>query len=181
MARSKGKKRPRRDRELIEVVDSRDTPIGALPRDRVHAQGLYHRSVLVFVYNKQKKLYLQQRGPNQAAYPGCWDLSATGHVQAGESKEEAARRELAEELRISVFRLHWVRELPASRETDREFVSLFATGPCPQDPVPNPEEIARGLFVEPHELDYLARSFSSLLTPGLMFCWNAGYLFASRS
>jgi isopentenyl-diphosphate delta-isomerase len=181
MAKSRGKRRSRKKEELIEVVDAADKPIAALPRDQVHAQHLYHRSVLVLVYNKQKKLYLQQRSYGQTAYPGYWDLSAAGHVQAGESRREAALRELAEELRISISRLHPVLELTASKETDYEFVSLFATGPCPQDPDPNPEEILRGLFVEQHELEYLATTFSSLLTPSLKYCWNVGCLFSSNS
>jgi 8-oxo-dGTP pyrophosphatase MutT (NUDIX family) len=58
------------------------------------------------------KLLLQQRSPAKASQPGCWDLSAGGHVEArdAESSREidaafrrAAVRELREELGIQVY------------------------------------------------------------------------------
>lgn len=177
MAR-KNKDRAHTASELIEVVDSHNRFLGAMPRNEVHQQGLLHRSVLILVYNKQHKLYLQQRNRDRDAYPGCWDLSAAGHVLAGESKQEAASRELEEELGLMPRHLHLQHELPASRETGFEFVSLFSTGPVAEKPLPNPREVAGGLFVEPHELDYLIQDFAHLLTPALITFWRLGCLFS---
>ncbi|MDG6996815.1 MAG: NUDIX domain-containing protein [Nitrososphaerota archaeon] len=44
------------------------------------------------------KIYLQQRSNNDDWLPGLWTASCTGHVKAGESPDQAAKRELEEEL-----------------------------------------------------------------------------------
>jgi len=42
--------------ELVDVVDEQDRVERTLPRDEVHAQGLLHRCVHVFVFDGQGKL-----------------------------------------------------------------------------------------------------------------------------
>ena len=69
--------------------------------------------MLVLVYNQENKIFLQRRSNAKQLFPGRWDLSATGHVQAGESREEAAIRELEEELGLRVERLTLREEVPA--------------------------------------------------------------------
>ncbi len=164
--------------ELLEVVDNNNQPIGIMPRSEIHKQKLMHRSVLVLVYNKEKKLYLQQRSYRKDRYPGFWDLSATGHVLAGEAAEEAALRELKEELNIVLNRLRFIHKIPASSETDNEFIYLFSSGPCAQIPIPNSKEVIRGMFVSKEELACLIDSFSSVLTPGIKYFWYLGLLFS---
>ena len=164
--------------ELLEIVDSQNKPLGAMPRSEVHRQKLIHRSVLVLLYNKEKKLYLQQRSYKKDKYPGFWDLSASGHILAGESAEDAAIRELKEELGIELNRLKFVHKISASSETDNEFIYLFSTGLCSQIPIPNKKEVIRGIFVNKKELEYLINTFPSSLTPGIVFFWKLGLLFS---
>lgn len=45
------------------------------------------------------KLLLGKRSPTRRFYPGVWDVFG-GHLEAGESREAALRRELREELGI---------------------------------------------------------------------------------
>lgn len=165
------------NREWLEVVDDANSPLAVMPRNRVHDLALPHRSVFVLLYNEQSKLYLQKRQTDKERHPGCWDLSATGHVLAGEAKLEAGRRELYEELRVEAEKLHKVFELPGSRRTGQEFITLYRTGPCRQIPDPNPEEVSTGMFLERHEVEFLVRSYPHLLTPGLITFWNKGLLF----
>ncbi len=164
--------------ELLEIVDNQNKPLGVMPRSEVHRQKLLHRSVLVLVYNKEKKLYLQQRSYKKDRYPGFWDLSASGHILVGESAEEAALRELKEELNIELNRVKFVHKISASKETDNEFIYLFSTGTCSQIPIPNAKEVIRGIFVSKSELEYLITSFPSALTPGILYFWNLGILFS---
>lgn len=170
-------KKTNRKVEYLEVVDKNNQPIGAFSRNFVHQHNLLHRSVLVLFYNKEKKLFLQQRSHKKYEYPGYWDLSATGHVQLGESREEAAFRELEEELGLRVNKLKLLHEVPPQRNTDYEFVSLFTTTFSSHTPSLNSKEIQRGMFVERHELEYLVQAFSEVLTPGLIYFWNLGCLF----
>lgn len=166
-------------REWLEVVDGENAPLAVMPRETVHSLMLPHRSVFVLLFNERNKLYLQKRQADKQRHPGCWDLSATGHVLAGESKLGAAFRELEEELRVRVDKLYRVFELPGSCATGNEFITLFRTGPCRPLPHPNPEEVESGMFVERHEVDFLVRRFPHLLTPGLITFWRKGLLFPS--
>ncbi len=50
---------------------------------------------------------LVHRSPSKQFYPDVWDLPG-GHVNQGESLEEALRREAREELGIEVLELSWL-------------------------------------------------------------------------
>lgn len=163
--------------ELVEVVDLRNRPLAVMPLPVVHAQQLFHRSVLVLVYNPQGKLYLQQRSRTKAVYPSRWDVSASGHVQAGESLEDAARRELFEELDIQAERLMGRLQVPATPLTGYEFVTVFTVGRVQAVPRPNPAELDGGMFVDADEMDYLIRDYVDVLTPGLVHLHERGQLF----
>lgn len=99
--------------ELLDVLDEDGRVIGQAPRDDVHAQGLLHRCVHVFVFTPRGELWLQQRALDRHLWPGLWTSSASGHVDAGEREEQAAAREAREELgldlqprRVGEFRFH---------------------------------------------------------------------------
>lgn len=164
-------------RQLLEVVDIDNRVVGLMPKEEIHEQGLMHRSVLVLLYNSSKKLYIQKRSSKKLKYPECWDLSATGHVLASETPNEAAIRELQEELGITVSRVNLVHNLQASAETGFEFVSIFSAAVSRQVPQPNPRDVIRGVFVENHELSYLVRTFADQFTPGLHYFWSLDLLF----
>ncbi len=113
--------------ELFDVVDEHDRVIGQAPRHEVHARNLLHRAVHVFVFDSQHRLLLQLRSTTKDQYPSCYTSSASGHVDAGESYETAARRELAEELHLATD-IHFVTKLPnAGPETAYEHTALFFT------------------------------------------------------
>jgi isopentenyldiphosphate isomerase len=112
------------DHDLIEYVDAHDHVLGQVSRREVHLRNLRHRSVHVAVVNQHDQLWLQQRVATKDATPGCWDLSATGHVDPGESYLEAAERELEEELNIHATP-GMIREFSATRRNGWEFHVLF--------------------------------------------------------
>ncbi len=172
-------KRPTRQpvEELVEFTDEHDRPLGVMPLPDVHRQSLRHRSVLVLVYNMENKLYLQKRSEQKSLYPGRFDLSAAGHVRAGEARLDAAARELREELGLIADRLRLVSEVPATRETGFEFVSLYSAGRFASEPKPNPKEVSDGMFVDHAELAYMAGKFRELLTPGLVHFFEQRVLF----
>ncbi|EPR42306.1 NUDIX hydrolase [Desulfovibrio sp. X2] len=167
--------------EYIEVVDEGNRPIAVMPIDDVHAQALMHRAVVVLVYDDDGRVYLQKRSMSKSRFPGRWDLSATGHVKAGEAMEDGAIRELHEELGLSATRMHLLAEVSASASTGWEFVSIFTAGTFREEPVPNPEEVDGGYFVDRAELDCLVAQFRELLTPALVHFWEHGLIFPSAS
>lgn len=89
----------------IQIVDERDTPLRGASMDEAHAQGLIHRVAYVLIEDDRGNILLQKRSRNVAVYPDCWDVSASGHVDEGESYEQAAYRELAEEIGLTGYTL----------------------------------------------------------------------------
>lgn len=86
----------------ICIVDENDNIIGAEERSVARANGLRHRIVRIFVFNSNGLVLLQQRNLQLIDNPGKWDQSVGGHVDAGETYEQAAKREMIEELGIKV-------------------------------------------------------------------------------
>ncbi len=132
--------------EIIQIVDRENQEIEALPRRIMRAEGLIHRACYILVFNDMDELYLQKRTDTKDLYPSCWDVAAGGVVLAGESYEDSAVRELAEELGVNgvVFRPlfdHYFEE-DDNRVWGRIF-SCIHNGPFQLQK----EEVAHGCFM----------------------------------
>src|SRR5690606_2272497 len=112
--------------ELFDVVNEQDEVVRQATRGEVHRQRWLHRAVHVFVFDRQGRVFLQKRSMAKDTNPGCWSPSASGHVDAGEGYDEAALRELREEIGVELPAPppRWLR-LNACRETGREFVWIY--------------------------------------------------------
>ena len=88
--------------ELLDVVDAHDDVIGQMARSEVYRRGLLCRVVNVFLEDSQGHLWIPRRTAHKRHFPLCLDMSMGGHVESGESYEEALGRELMEELRLDV-------------------------------------------------------------------------------
>ncbi|MDP9351765.1 MAG: NUDIX domain-containing protein [Chloroflexota bacterium] len=133
--------------ELLEVVDSKGVFLRLASRRECHSDpSLIHRSVCVLVYDAEGRIFLQKRSARKDLYAGMWDLSATGHARAGESDEEAAARELREELGIEAP-LHPLGRLLVRQAEETELSAMFA---CvhPGELHPNPSEIDGGEYLD---------------------------------
>lgn len=62
-------------RELVEVVDEQDRVIGLERRGVIHAQGSFHRSAQVLVFNSLGQLMVQKRSEGKDEFPGLWDCT----------------------------------------------------------------------------------------------------------
>lgn len=146
-----GEFRPANPDELFDVVDREDRVIGRAPRREVHAQNLLHRAVHVMVHDAQGRVFLQRRSMTKDSFPGCWDDSCTGHLDAGEDYITAARRELGEELgwHDASLPLRPVVKLGANAETGHEFIEVFLLGPVAGPFTLHPEEISEGRWIAP--------------------------------
>lgn len=88
--------------ELIEIVDRDGNFTGQIiDKEEAHDKNLLHNEVAVFIINDKKQVLLQKRSANKRFNPNKWALCA-GHVDAGESLESSALRELKEEIGIDV-------------------------------------------------------------------------------
>lgn len=85
--------------ELFYHVDDQDNVIGQVTRGEAHQNpAIKHRSVFILVFNPAGELLLQKRSATKDTFPEFWTLSSSGHVEFGQSYDEAAVRELEEEL-----------------------------------------------------------------------------------
>jgi 16S rRNA (adenine1518-N6/adenine1519-N6)-dimethyltransferase len=130
--------------ERIVVVDQNDRLLEPLDRKRVHRENLYHRAVHVFIFNHSGELFLQKRSHRKDTFPGCWDSSAAGHVDAGEDYFACAKRELREELGLNCS-VSKIGAVLASQKTGNEFIQIFVGKPD-TPPTPNVYEIETGGF-----------------------------------
>ena len=161
----------------IEVVDKGNRPIGTMPPAEVHRQSLRHRSVVILIYDSEGKLYLQKRNAAKKLYAGRWNISASGHVFAGESCESAALRQLEFELGIKSGNLQLIRKIQASSETGYEFITVYALEKINTVPSPNPDAVESGYFYTDSELEWLIKEYRELLTPTLVFLHDENILF----
>jgi isopentenyl-diphosphate delta-isomerase len=142
--------------EYLPVCDDQNRVVGRASREVIHAQGLLHRAVHVLVFNSKGQLFVQLRGPEKDTYPGCWDSSASGHVGLDETPEQAAHRELAEEIGLA-GELALLGEQPACEETGWEFVSAY-TLVTDDPPRWDGVEITDGRWMRPGEIrEHIAR------------------------
>jgi 8-oxo-dGTP pyrophosphatase MutT (NUDIX family) len=84
--------------ELVDIVDDDDNVIATVTRSEMRARRLQHRSVGIAVISTHGRLLIHRRSDDKDIWPGWWDIAAGGVVASGETYEDAARRELAEEL-----------------------------------------------------------------------------------
>ena len=87
--------------EILDLVNETDEVIGQISRSAAYEKGISNfRVINAFVINGKGQLWIPRRGPNKRIFPNALDMSVGGHVETGESYEEAFKRELKEELNI---------------------------------------------------------------------------------
>jgi len=159
------------ENELFPVVDKMDRILRHAARSKVHGDNLRHRAVHILIFNETGELYLQQRSRCKDRHPLLWDSSAAGHVMAGERYDEAAKRELQEELGVNVP-LKKVLKLSASPQTGQEFIWLYR-GQLGGNIRPNRSEIESGAFLTPTMMDGWVAARPENFAPGFLKCWRA--------
>lgn len=100
--------------EMLDVLGENGIETGeVLTRKEVHKQGLWHKIIVVAIIDENNQILMQQRSFTKETCPGKWDISAAGHVSAGQSSVEAAVREVNEEVGIEI------------RDTDLDYILTY--------------------------------------------------------
>ena len=156
--------------ERFPVVDENDRQISTASRLEVHENNFRHRAVHILIFNHAGEILLQKRSPWKDRHPLLWDSSAAGHVEANEDYEEAAGRELMEELGTTA-RLERIGKLPASEETGQEFIMVYR-GEC-DGPFAFPcEEISAVEFFPTEIVERWVANKPDDFAPGFLECWR---------
>jgi len=97
--------------EILDIFNDDMHLIGTAPRDEVHGIGLLHQVVhcWILTYTGEKptkenlRIWCQQRAYTKKDFAGLYDvLSMGGHIDAGELPLPACRREIWEELGLTL-------------------------------------------------------------------------------
>lgn len=111
--------------EILDIVNENDQVIGQKSRKECNSDpGLIHRSVFILVYNSKGEILWQKRSATKDINPGWWVTSVSGHVDSGEAYEEAACREVFEELGVKVD-LEFLGKFLFRYPKENEFSSIF--------------------------------------------------------
>ena len=87
--------------------------------------GFYRIVVRICVFNSNGEMLIQQRQPFMDGWCGLWDISCGGSAISGETSQQAAERELFEELGISVSFKNTAPSLTASHPTKGYFDDVY--------------------------------------------------------
>lgn len=141
--------------EIFDVVDEDDSVIGKATRHEVHDKKLIHRGVMFFIFDKKGRIFVTQRSSNKEFYKEYWSIVLGGHVDSGETYEEAVIREFKEETRIEgkpVFMKFFKQRIPEEKENIK--VYAFYTNKLPRV---DPFEIKQGKFMTIEEMNNLLK------------------------
>ncbi|MGW3388262.1 NUDIX hydrolase [Streptomyces cinereoruber] len=86
--------------ERVERVDEQDRVVAVVGRDEAVRRGWLHRIAVTVCRDREGRILVQRRSEHLARFPGHYEVASGGAVAVGESYEEAASRELAEELGV---------------------------------------------------------------------------------
>jgi isopentenyldiphosphate isomerase len=86
--------------ELVDVVDEDDRVVATVARRELRQRHLLHRCTYVLVRNSAGQVLVHRRTDTKDVHPGAYDVFAGGVCAAGESYDDCARREVAEELGV---------------------------------------------------------------------------------
>ncbi len=153
--------------EMLDVIDNRDEVLGEATRQECHEEFLRHRAVQIFVFDPQGRIFVQKRTKTKDVFPGLYEASCSGHVQAGEAYSQAAVRELAEELGIT-HQEHELKKLFIFKfraSPENEIVQQFSVQ-CDCVGKLQPEEVESGEFIEWNEFLSRVEANPKQFTPG---------------
>ncbi|MEU6820107.1 NUDIX domain-containing protein [Streptomyces atriruber] len=134
--------------ELVERVDAQDRVLGVVSRREAVREAWLHRVGSVVCRDGQGRFLVHRRAEHLSRFPGHHELGIGGAAGVGESYEQAAARELGEELGVrAAVRLRF-------KFLNRGGLSPYWMGVCdallPGTVVPDPGEVAwHGWLTEP--------------------------------
>lgn len=150
-------------KELFPIVDEEGRVTGSATRGECHnGSRLLHPVVHLHVFNSKGELYLQKRPDWKDIQPGKWDTAVGGHIDYGETPEQALRREVSEELGITDFMPERVGQYVFDSRRERELVYVNRTV-YDGEIFPSKDELSGGRFWRTDEIQ--AAIGQDILTP----------------
>lgn len=132
--------------EWFPLVNEEGETIGKATRRECHSgTKMLHPVIHLHIFNDAGELYLQKRSTTKDIQPGKWDTAVGGHIDYGETVEEALRREVREELGITDFVPRFITRYVFESAIEKELVNTFCTT-YNGNITPDPSELEGGRF-----------------------------------
>ncbi len=126
--RQRKKRKELANEEWVPLVDEKGKVIGQAPRSQVHnGSKLLHPVVHLHVLNRNKAILLQKRPITKDIQPGKWDTAVGGHISAGETLEQALKKEAFEEIGLVNFSAKLHKAYKWESDVESEFIYMFIT------------------------------------------------------
>ena len=89
--------------EIIDLYNVDRVPTGkTAKRGDPLEDGTYRMVVHVCIFNSKGEMLIQKRADDIVRWPSFWDISVGGGASAGDTSRQAAERETAEEIGLSI-------------------------------------------------------------------------------
>ena len=135
-----------KDEEWFDIVDTEGRVIGRAPRSACHSgPGLLHSVVHIHIIDDKDRIFLQKRSLTKQIQPGKWDTAVGGHITGGETVENGLKREAAEELGLTEFKVRFLARYTWESKVESELVYMFVSRYDKTITI-NKEEIDEGAF-----------------------------------
>lgn len=112
--------------DFFDIVDEEDKIIGRISsqmQSTVKPSQL--RFINIVLINDKGEILVPKRSSNRKLFPNCYDFSVGGHVNSGEEYEEAAYRELREELGIEDVELKEIAYFSPFKSASNTFQKVY--------------------------------------------------------
>jgi len=130
--------------ENVILVNTKDEPIGLMPKLEAHEKAVLHRAFSVFVMNDKNQIMLQQRAHHKYHSPLLWTNTCCSHQREGESNIQAGSRRLFEEMGFNTELkelFHFIYKAPFDNGLTEHELDHVMIGYYNESPTINPEEV----------------------------------------
>lgn len=158
--------------EKMDIVDENDRIMGEASKKDIYDKDLkYYRIVKGIIRDNTGKILLPKRSKYKYIYPECYDISLSGHVDKGESYEEALQREMKEELGIEEAEYKEICYLTPKQLDSNYFIKLFMVNYDGQIKV-DKKEVESANYVEIEQLYKLMKERPEKFKDDFLFLLN---------